>query len=50
MAEFLAKKGYDKVYGARPLRRTIQSMVEDKRRRGTDGKYRRRYSNYNASG
>ena len=28
--EFLAKKGYDKVYGARPLRRTIQSMVEDK--------------------
>ncbi len=30
VAEFLAKKGYDKVYGARPLRRTIQSMVEDK--------------------
>ena len=28
--EFLAQKGYDKVYGARPLRRTIQSMVEDK--------------------
>ncbi len=28
--EFLAKKGYDKVYGARPLRRTIQSMVEDR--------------------
>ncbi len=28
--ELLAKKGYDKVYGARPLRRTIQSMVEDK--------------------
>jgi ATP-dependent Clp protease ATP-binding subunit ClpC len=27
---FLAEKGYDKVYGARPLRRTIQSMVEDK--------------------
>lgn len=30
VAEFLAKKGYDKVYGARPLRRTIQSMVEDR--------------------
>jgi ATP-dependent Clp protease ATP-binding subunit ClpC len=28
--ELLAKKGFDKVYGARPLRRTIQSMVEDK--------------------
>lgn len=28
--EFLAKKGFDKVYGARPLRRTIQTMVEDK--------------------
>lgn len=28
--EFLANKGYDKVYGARPLRRTIQNMVEDK--------------------
>ena len=27
---FLAEKGYDKVYGARPLRRMIQSMVEDK--------------------
>jgi ATP-dependent Clp protease ATP-binding subunit ClpC len=26
----LAKKGYDPVYGARPLRRAIQSMVEDK--------------------
>ncbi|MCX7774284.1 MAG: ATP-dependent Clp protease ATP-binding subunit, partial [Clostridia bacterium] len=27
---FLAKKGFDPVYGARPLRRAIQSMVEDK--------------------
>ncbi|HEX2946240.1 MAG TPA: ATP-dependent Clp protease ATP-binding subunit [Clostridia bacterium] len=26
---FLAKKGYDPVFGARPLRRSIQSMVED---------------------
>ena len=28
-AEYLAEKGYDVAYGARPLRRTIQSMVED---------------------
>lgn len=27
---FLAKKGFDPVYGARPLRRSIQSLVEDK--------------------
>jgi ATP-dependent Clp protease ATP-binding subunit ClpC len=27
--ELLAKKGYDPAYGARPLRRTIQNMVED---------------------
>jgi ATP-dependent Clp protease ATP-binding subunit ClpC len=27
---FLAKKGYDKVFGARPLRRSIQSLIEDK--------------------
>ena len=26
----LAKKGFDQMYGARPLRRAIQSMVEDK--------------------
>ena len=26
----LAKKGYDPVFGARPLRRAIQSMIEDK--------------------
>jgi ATP-dependent Clp protease ATP-binding subunit ClpC len=28
--EHLAKKGFDPVYGARPLRRSIQTMVEDK--------------------
>ncbi|MBP3911704.1 MAG: ATP-dependent Clp protease ATP-binding subunit, partial [Niameybacter sp.] len=28
--DFLAEKGYDKAYGARPLRRTIQSHIEDK--------------------
>ncbi len=28
--ELLAQKGYDPQYGARPLRRTIQSLVEDK--------------------
>ena len=28
--ELLAKKGYDPQYGARPLRRVIQQMVEDK--------------------
>lgn len=28
--EHLAKKGYDKAFGARPLRRTIQNLVEDK--------------------
>ena len=27
--QLLAKKGYDPMYGARPLRRLIQSMVED---------------------
>jgi len=27
---FLAKKGFDQIYGARPLRRSIQSLVEDK--------------------
>jgi len=27
---FLGEKGYDEVYGARPLRRVIQTMVEDK--------------------
>ena len=27
---FLAKKGFDPLYGARPLRRSIQSMIEDK--------------------
>jgi ATP-dependent Clp protease ATP-binding subunit ClpC len=28
--DFIAKKGFDQVYGARPLRRSIQSMIEDK--------------------
>ena len=28
--EYLIEKGYDAKYGARPLRRTIQTMVEDK--------------------
>ncbi len=27
--DFLGEKGYDEVYGARPLRRVIQDMVED---------------------
>jgi len=27
--EFLAERGFDPVYGARPLRRTIQKLVED---------------------
>ena len=27
--QLLAKNGYDPVYGARPLRRTIQSQLED---------------------
>ena len=28
--DFLGEKGYDEVYGARPLRRVIQDMIEDK--------------------
>ncbi|HHV59612.1 MAG TPA: ATP-dependent Clp protease ATP-binding subunit [Clostridiaceae bacterium] len=28
--DFLAKKGFDKVFGARPLRREIQRLVEDR--------------------
>ncbi len=28
--DFLGKKGYDEVYGARPLRRVIQDMLEDR--------------------
>ena len=27
--DFLIEKGYDPVYGARPLRRAIQKMLED---------------------
>lgn len=30
IGEYLADKGYDKTYGARPLRRTIQEQIEDK--------------------
>ena len=29
-SDFLGEKGYDEVFGARPLRRVIQDMVEDK--------------------
>ena len=28
--DFLVEKGYDEKYGARPLKRTIQNLVEDK--------------------
>ena len=28
--KFISKKGVDKAFGARPLRRTIQNLVEDK--------------------
>ena len=28
--DFLGEKGYDETFGARPLRRVIQNMVEDK--------------------
>jgi len=28
--DFLGEKGYDEIYGARPLRRVIQNMVEDR--------------------
>ena len=28
--EYLIEKGYDEKYGARPLRRTIQNLLEDK--------------------
>jgi ATP-dependent Clp protease ATP-binding subunit ClpC len=28
--DFLGKKGYDEIYGARPLRRVIQEMLEDR--------------------
>ena len=28
--DFLGEKGYDEVFGARPLRRVIQEMIEDK--------------------
>jgi ATP-dependent Clp protease ATP-binding subunit ClpC len=28
--DFLGEKGYDEVFGARPLRRVIQDLIEDK--------------------
>ena len=28
--DILGEKGYDEVFGARPLRRTIQDLIEDK--------------------
>ncbi|HCP60179.1 MAG TPA: ATP-dependent Clp protease ATP-binding subunit ClpC, partial [Dehalococcoidia bacterium] len=28
--DFIGEKGYDEVFGARPLRRVIQNMIEDK--------------------
>ena len=30
LKDFIFDKGYDKKYGARPLKRTIQSEIEDK--------------------
>ena len=30
VVDFLAERGYDEKYGARPLRRAIRSMIEDK--------------------
>ncbi len=39
--DFLVTKGYDPQYGARPLRRTIQSLVEDPLAEGLlQGKFR----------
>ena len=39
--DFLGEKGYDEVFGARPLRRVIQDMVEDKLSEGLlSGKFR----------
>ncbi|MBA7605636.1 Negative regulator of genetic competence ClpC/MecB [subsurface metagenome] len=39
--DFLGEKGYDEVFGARPLRRVIQDMVEDKLSEGLlRGKFR----------
>jgi ATP-dependent Clp protease ATP-binding subunit ClpC len=35
--DFLGEKGYDEVFGARPLRRVIQDMVEDKLSEGMLG-------------
>ncbi len=39
--DFLVTKGYDPQYGARPLRRTIQNLVEDPLAEGLlQGKFR----------
>jgi ATP-dependent Clp protease ATP-binding subunit ClpC len=39
--DFLGEKGYDEVFGARPLRRVIQDMVEDRLSEGLlGGKFR----------
>ena len=39
--DFLMTKGYDPLYGARPLRRTIQNLIEDPLAEGLlQGKYR----------
>ena len=35
--DFLGEKGYDEVFGARPLRRLIQDMVEDRLSEGLLG-------------
>ena len=35
--DFLGEKGYDEVFGARPLRRVIQDMVEDRLSEGLLG-------------
>jgi ATP-dependent Clp protease ATP-binding subunit ClpC len=35
--DFLGEKGYDEVFGARPLRRVIQDMLEDKLSEGMLG-------------
>jgi ATP-dependent Clp protease ATP-binding subunit ClpC len=39
--EYIVEKGFDPTYGARPLRRTIQNLVEDPLAEGMlQGKYR----------
>jgi ATP-dependent Clp protease ATP-binding subunit ClpC len=39
--DFIAEKGFDPQFGARPLRRVIQNMIEDELAEGVlDGRYR----------